>query len=256
MLSQHADFTRQLVLAATSYRNNNESELCIFIESFGGRSDQLEALIYSARQCWKNHAHECAPQDILHCLLRLDYSSQPGIMECLKCIRSDIINGRSAIYCISEIQQLLREYKDSPYIDCRERTFLTSLFDICIEPFIKPATIEFSRCSVLLELVPVLFVVLSDGDISSRACSEEEKAMIEKLLSSEWRKGSEVLILNMMTEIERYLKKSDTKRLQVDCSSFFGIFNTPTFTYNFKKLFSRKRSLIFSPQYLMMILRA
>lgn len=217
-MTAHADLSRQLTLAAVAWRDNNDSEFGRFVENFADRSDQLEALLGAARLCWKSSVHDCAPQDILACLFRLDYACQPGLVECLQFIRSDIINGRAAIFCISEIQLLLQRYADSPYLESKEKIFLMDLFDVCIEPFLAPSAVEFSRCSVLLELVPVLFSVLSrtpKDSSSSLKRSTELKSMLEKLLTSEWRPGAEVIVLNMTTEINRFMKKSDSRRLQV-----------------------------------------
>jgi hypothetical protein len=167
---------------------------------------------------WARRSDGVSPHETLHCLLKLHSTSSAIIVECLSCIRVDIINGRCAIYCISEIQQhLLALYGDTPYIENREKDYLLTLFKTCTEPFLDLSSADYPRCPVLLEVIPTIFAVFSKkgGSASSSRRDDTVKSMIKSILASVWPRRSHVLLLNLTIELNRYMKRSDMKKLQV-----------------------------------------
>ena len=150
-------------------------------------------------------------------LLKIECLQKQSIKDCLHNIKSNIIFGRNAIYCISEIRffiiSVFSESINDKKSDCIE--FLHELFYICMNPFLLSSTYEEStNCAIFLELAPVIFGCLTNNH-STLDNNEYRKPLIDFLLQSDWNTKSLVLIFNLMSELYIYFSPKHLKKIQV-----------------------------------------
>ena len=161
----------------------------------------------------------CPAHEILRVLLRLVFTAETILLDCLECIKSDVISGRSAIFCISEMQQHICTYYMTEKADSQD--YLVELFRICTDPFMINADPEkMTVCSVFLELVPGLFTAVATSNDSGKKSTCLCRGMVRHLLDTEWLPNSYVLLFNLMNELNRFLRKGDIRRLQVNTIYF------------------------------------
>ena len=189
----------------------------------------------AVRVCWTTRCEECLPHEVLQVALRLESITQATIKECLSFVRAGVINGRSAIYCISEIKQFMHgsftKADDVDELDESPVEFLGDLFHLCVEPFLTDAPFQSlsscptssshsnssnSHCAIFLELIPSIFSCLTAMD--GRPDRDESLTVIRKLIDylllSEWRNENLVLLLSLMPEWPMPLRPSHFRKLQ------------------------------------------
>ena len=133
----------------------------------------------------------------------------------MNCIKSDIISGRSAIYCISEMRYFLTlKFNDLDEIDAQKVTFLQNLVYNCLNPFLSTSNFNNGHCAVFLELIPIVFSYLVPKN-SSNYFTTYHKPLIKLLLKSSWQHNSLVLLFNLMSEIYFYFTPKNIRKIQV-----------------------------------------
>lgn len=164
---------------------------------------------------WRGYLviNDITPCDCLQLLLRIPQLWFISACECIECIQLDLINGRSAIYCISELRHFIGKAIRTSNSENEElSTQLCRLIELVMGPAVDSekenvSSHSFSNC---LDLLPVLISSLhsfNEEDIASE--------MLDMIFSVKWECIRLVPLANILCEIYPYLNKQHLSDLKV-----------------------------------------
>ncbi len=156
---------RQILESCQGYRDGNEEEISMFVDHYKESIKESKLILTYITKCWRDKydtsdaiaKHQGLSTSLLHAAnvlkdtrptanellviaLGLPHVARAAALECLLCINSGHISGRTAIYCISHLRVYLlslnaQSTSSSKSLHVGDVTiFLRDMVNICISP--------------------------------------------------------------------------------------------------------------------------
>ena len=181
-------------------------------------------------QCWKDTdlvaksrqsssiVIDASASELLRIAISIEIIAQRAMKAVIECIQAKQINGRSAIYCISEIRIALfsREsyekfIEPDSLMDAIDN--IRTLAELCITPFFtankKP--LQLQEASVCLDLFPAAINLLSSLRKRIKRCGRYEIDVLDTFLSNKWHPTGFLPLCSIVCELFTHLQ---TRHLQ------------------------------------------
>lgn len=162
---------------------------------------------------WKGDIHlaDVTHADILHFLLQLESLQQQAIRDCVSCINSGKINGKSALYCVSELRLAINKMTVHGETDDESHsTLISEIGEYCLEPLINRGEFDLQSFTTCLELIPAVIEALH---------SLHENELVTDLLNSlfyvKWDLDILLPISSILCELYPYLSKDHLRLFKV-----------------------------------------
>lgn len=167
---------------------------------------------------------ECPPADTLHFLLMIESIWFSAALICIEHIHSNHINGRTALYCISEIRlalnRLVREVTTKREINCMINN-VQKLGEACIEPIMNSGSINANSFSSCLELLPTIADALHhlQRQLDDFATDFDDSDPLDDLICTiflvEWDLSLLLPLSSILCELYSYLSKDNLVAFKV-----------------------------------------
>ena len=156
--------------------------------------------------------------ELLRIAMNIRLITQRAIKTVIQCIQTGLINGRSAIYCISEVRISLID-RDSCHRLVNSEALLDAIENIrviaelCIKPFFaaNKNTLHLQEASVCLDLFPAAINQLSSLRRRLRRSRKYETEVLDTFLSNQWHSIGFLPLCCTVCELYNHLK---TRHLQ------------------------------------------
>jgi hypothetical protein len=149
-----------------------------------------------------------------------------AIKAVIQCIQNGQINGRSAIYCISEVRIALLS-RDSAenleeLMEAIERT--KGVTELCIKPFFAANrnTLHLQEASICLDLFPAAINLLSSLRRRIKGSRKYETDILDTFLSNQWHPIGFLPICCTVCELYAHMKTCHLQEFKVRQMTFFA----------------------------------
>jgi hypothetical protein len=239
MTMQRAELSRQLTKAIDAVQSGNDEIVSNFISYFNEHGSESQVMHCTAALCPKHELTRCSSSVQRKVLLDLckEYwngttgshdSGHSGCMrivlqipelwirsatECIECIHQELITGRSALYCISELRLALNRKSRSGSTDCGDLTVeLFGLIELCLSPMLdsEKASVSTTAFAVCLELLSVLI-----GALHATQETEAADQALDMAFSVRWAPEHVLPLASTLSELYPFLSTEHLQSLRV-----------------------------------------
>lgn len=157
--------------------------------------------------------------------LKIESISLQTSLECIRCIQTGLINGRSAIYCISEIRLAIISMGNSfALVDNNNSNdvlsdrfhYLQEIGEICISPLFdsQQDSIDVQSFASCLDLIPVIIGYIKVLQ-KHNTFDYNSIDIIESIFLVKWDSKVLLCLSNTICEIYPFLKSNQASELRV-----------------------------------------
>ena len=156
--------------------------------------------------------------ELLRVAMSIECIAQKAIMKVIECVQNGQINGRSAIYCISEVRVALlsRDFTDKEALS-EAITDIKTIAELCIRPFYaaNTNTLHLQEASVCLDLFPAVINLLSTMERKSNVTKNRENGVLTAFMRNQWHPSGFLPLCCVVSELFDHLERHHLQEFRV-----------------------------------------